>query len=403
MTIAINNQTSKLQSRWLALPWWGQVSLLWLGVLLVLNLIGLLATRILDLGAGYDPVIGVSPSGIPGIWARWDSPYYIDLANNGYEALPYAMGYFPLYPALISIVSRLTGLPLATSGMVIAQLAYLCAALLFYKLARQIRDDHSYAFRSVVFLILFPTSFFFFAIYAESLSLLFSILAIYLVMVSTPRYILSGLALSIASAARPVGWLVNVVLITEFIRRRDFGFWNFFKLGLALLLSISSILLFVYYLYTITGSFFSIPEATALWGRQWQIPFITYFLAFRNTFLISTLAQDWFLYVINWSDLIFTTFAIAMTGLALWRAWKGLFPWSLSLYLLFSVTFLLSYQGLDLVPLWGMTRWVGALFPLYLLLADLKPNSRLPQAIALVFGGLLVIMTAWWTTGRWIG
>src|SRR5690606_28456046 len=111
----IQTQAQKFRGVWVrlqAIPWWGQCVALWLGVLIGLTAVGLISVRLLDLREGYDPVIQVSPYGIPGIWARWDSPYYIDLANQGYAALPYAMGYFPLYPLLMRGISQATGLSL---------------------------------------------------------------------------------------------------------------------------------------------------------------------------------------------------------------------------------------------------------------------------------------------------
>jgi Gpi18-like mannosyltransferase len=385
------------------LPWWGQCVALWLATMFVLTAVGLVAVRVLDLREGYDPVIGVAPDSIPGIWARWDSPYYIDIANQGYEALPYAMGYFPLYPMLMAGLSRFSGMSLAMAGMLISQVSYLAAILLLYKLARLIRDEHGYAMRCVLYMVLFPSAFFFYAVYAESLSLAFSILAMYVVLRARPHYARAGLALGIASAARPVGWLLNLVPLIEFFRRRKFNLSSLASLGTGLALAVSGIVAFVLYLFLITCSFLAIPEAQSGWLRQWQYPWITLWKSVRLTVAGNDIASDWFLYAINWSDLLFTGSALAFTVVAIRWSWQQRFRWSLSIYLLVSMVFLLAQQGLETVPLWGMTRWVSALFPFYLILGGVTRRRIVQWGMAIGSGSLSMLFMAWWASGRWVG
>jgi Gpi18-like mannosyltransferase len=313
------------------------------------------------------------------------------------------MGYFPLYPMLIRGLSQLTGLPLALAGMLIAQLSYLGAILILYRLARLIRDEHAYAIRVVLSLLLFPSAFFFFAVYAEPLSLAFSLLAVYFALLPQAQYIYSGLALGIASAARPVGFLINLILMVEFVRRRKYSFGTFFKLGLGLFFSGLGVILFVWYLYTLTGSFRAIPEAQSAWLRQWQLPWVTLGKSVLYVLAGPGAASDWFSYEINGIDFFFTLLALGLTIVAVRRTLRGYYPWSLTVYMIVSLIFLLAQQGVGHVPLWGMTRWVAALFPIYLILGDLIQNKWIQWAIWLISGSLLVLFMAWWSTGRWVG
>jgi Gpi18-like mannosyltransferase len=151
---------------------------------------GLAGTVVLEPGQGIPPNLAVSARGIPGIWGRWDAGPYLAIATSGYEATleQNTLGFFPLYPLLVQALSRLTGLNPALAGMFIAQVSYLVAILLFYKLARLIHDDHGYAWRSTLFLTLFPTAFFYLALYAESLYLALAILTVYLLLRPRPHY-----------------------------------------------------------------------------------------------------------------------------------------------------------------------------------------------------------------------
>jgi Gpi18-like mannosyltransferase len=304
---------------------------------------------------------------------------------------------------LMAGLSRITGANPVMMGMLISHLSYLAAILLFYKLARLIRDDHAYAIRCVLYMLVFPSSFFFFAVYAESLSLALSILAVYLVIHAHPSYVQSGLALCLAAAARPVSWMLDIVPLVEFIRRRQFSLRSLLSLAVGLALSIAGIVLFVLHLYSITGTFLTIPQAQAKWQRQWELPWLTLWKSLRLAVPGNNITNDWFLYVINWSDLLFTLLALALTALALWWSFRRRFRWSLSIYLISSLAFLLSSQGVETVPLWGMTRWVAALFPIYLILGDLGQSRAAHRTIALVSGSLLLLFTAWWTSGRWVG
>ncbi len=389
----------------LPVPWWGDCFALWLTVLLILSGVGLWGTRVLEPGEGIPPNLGVAADSIPGIWARWDSSYYLTVATNGYQnALEeHTLGFFPLYPLLINGLAHLSHLKPAVAGMVIAQFSYLVAILLFYKVARLIRDDHQYAMRCTLFLVLFPTSFFYLAIYAESLYLALAILTVYLLLRPRPRFILSGITCGLASLARPVGWLFNLVTLVEWSRGRLFRWRTLLIVGVALSLSVVGVVLYVIYAYTLTGSWLAIPETQALWQRQWQLPWQTYGQSIAYALWGNGIANDWFLYAINWVDLCFTTLAIGLTIAAAWQAYRHKsFPWSLVVYLTISILFLLAQRGPDVVPLWGMARWVGALFPLYLVLGNTIHNKTIQVLSLLASGGLLIVATLWWTSGRWV-
>jgi Gpi18-like mannosyltransferase len=389
--------------RYADLPWWVICVAVWLAAVLLLTAAALAGAQIGELREGYDPVIGVSPRGIPGVWARWDSPYYVDIAKQGYEALPLAHGFFPVYPLLMAAVVRLTGIGPTLAGMLIAQLSYLACLLLLYKTARRIRDEHGYAVRCVLAMALFPTSFFFLAVYAESFALAFSLLATLLLLRHPPAYVSAGVALGVAGATRPVGWLLIVVLLVESLRHVRAGGGSYRRPGIALLLSVSGIVAFVVYLFAITGTFLAIPRAQAHWWRQWEYPWTTLFDSFRVVLAGTGVPGDWFLGVINAVDLGFTLLALGAAATALAWSMRGRFPWSLSAYLVASLLFLLSLHGLAQVPLWGMSRWVAPLFPLYLVAGGFRLGPPVGRVLPLACAAVLLLSTAWWASGRWAG
>src|SRR5919109_1068584 len=47
---------------------------------------------------------GGSSDGVVSIWARWDSLWYLGIANSGYDFNADSVAFFPLYPLLSRIV-----------------------------------------------------------------------------------------------------------------------------------------------------------------------------------------------------------------------------------------------------------------------------------------------------------
>jgi len=383
--------------------WWVQCILLWLAVFIFLNVAGLIGSRILELGEGAVGTDLTSLCFVPGIWMRWDSNHYLGVARDGYINHPGAAGFFPLYPLLIYFLHKVARVDITVGALVVSNLSFLFACLILYKIARIIKDEHLFALRSVLAMLVFPTSFFYFAIYAESLYLAFALLGVYLVIKDPERFIVGGLALGLASIARPVGWLVDIVMVVVFFQKRNFNLKNWFSLGIGGLLSISGILLYIYYLYLVLGSFMAIPNAQAAWPRHWDFPWDTYYEGLKILASPSLIRENWFAYAMNAMDFLFTSFAVVVIVISFLRAKQGNYPWSLFIYSIFALLFFLSSQNELPSPLWGMSRWVGSLFSLFFVLGNMLKNKKMQTLYFMGSSLLLVFFTVWWTSGRWIG
>jgi hypothetical protein len=395
--------------------WWAECIGLWLATLLVLTIVGMLTVRLAmprDMGEGYVQWAQIAPETPPGLWLRWDANYYLVIAREGYATHADMCGFFPLYPSLIGLLSGATGCSVALSGMLIAQLSYLVAILGFYKLARLVKDNHVFAMWCTAFLVLFPSAFFFYALYAESLYLACAVWGAYLILRARPRYARSGLLLAFASLARPVGWLLSVIVAGEYwIRRKSDWPLSLWRTLLTLAVAASGTVVVVAFLYSVTRSLTAITDAQALWERHWNWPWMTVGISIEIALSGGRTPGNWFLYVINWADLLVTLFALGLTGIAIDRSIRGRLQWSLTLYLIISLAFTLSSEGphftseslLDVVPLWGMIRWAAALFPLFLVLGDLFKNGKARWAAISLSAALMIACAAWWMTGRWIG
>jgi len=113
-----------------------------------------------------------SVGGVFAIWQRWDALQYLKIAENGYTAVGddrFLIVFFPFYPLLVSVFSFLTGNYLVAAFFVTA-IASIALGLVFREL---VKLDHSetIAQLSVLFLFIFPTSYFLHIPYTESLFL----------------------------------------------------------------------------------------------------------------------------------------------------------------------------------------------------------------------------------------
>jgi hypothetical protein len=106
-------------------------------------------------------------------WSRWDAAWYVGIATYGYASLQ-STAFFPLLPLLMHGVAPLVGGNVYVAGMVVANVSYLVALVGIGVLVPQ-RYDVATARRTMLYLTCFPTGFFFFAAYTESLFLALTI------------------------------------------------------------------------------------------------------------------------------------------------------------------------------------------------------------------------------------
>ncbi|MBL8115325.1 MAG: hypothetical protein JNK60_20755 [Acidobacteria bacterium] len=153
---------------------------------------------------------------------RWDSGWYVPLAERGYEKVPERQGqqtnhaFFPLYPLLVRVLTRATGLETSHAGNVVSGLAFLGLLPLFAAFVRS-RFGAERVGPAVAVFLLFPTSFFFAAVYTESLVVLLSLGAVLLVEKDRP---FASAALGfLAGLTRVSGLLLGPYLFLASLRR----------------------------------------------------------------------------------------------------------------------------------------------------------------------------------------
>jgi hypothetical protein len=190
---------------WRAL--WISRLLVWAAAIVAVLLFGL-SPRAAD----FDPSGLTTPFGATGDvlaapLGRWDSVWYMAIASGGYgdgarEA------FFPLYPLLVKVA----GAPLHSTlvGGALLSTALLGVALVLLHRLVALDYERAVARNAVLVTALFPMSFFFSAVYSESLFLCVSIGAVYAA--RRERWAWAGALGALAATTRSAGVLLLVPL-----------------------------------------------------------------------------------------------------------------------------------------------------------------------------------------------
>ncbi|QQG42224.1 MAG: hypothetical protein HYV90_02810 [Candidatus Woesebacteria bacterium] len=165
------------------------------------------------------------------VWGfgNFDGVHYLRIAQDGYLA-QYSQAFFPLFPILIRFFSiifpRVVNLDTVFftdpaffySGIILSNLFFLAALYILFKLIN-IDFKKEIAFYTVIFLLVFPTSFFFGSIYTESLFLLLTVSSIYFI--RKGNFFWGAILISLATITRITGVLLIPLYLIEVFQSRN--------------------------------------------------------------------------------------------------------------------------------------------------------------------------------------
>lgn len=329
-----------------------------------------------------------------------DSLWIITIAHDGYEKEPFnttaqhTWAFFPLYPLLLRGASKVTGeLPL--TGIAISNVFLLLALILLYKTALEFGCDAAAAERTVLYVALFPVSYFFSLAQTESLFLLLTVASLY--WARKQAWWLAGIGGSLASATRFAGVFLLVPLGVIYWqsyrafelasgpgnkRGEQAGDWVRRRIRTnagALLLVPLGLFAYMFYLKSITGNALAFSDIQVAWGHSpgffWR-PLLTYL---SDPLRVSA----------GW-DFRLLNFAAAVAALVCAVVLLKRREWALGSYALLSMLVPMSYQPL----LQSFARYVMVIFPVFFVLARAGRSARVDHVIRAVFVGLLCLMTA---------
>src|SRR5207249_4086157 len=164
------------------------------------------------------PVKPVDITALLTSWNRWDAANYTRIAQFGYQTI-FDTAFFPLFPWLIKGIASLLGNHgYVYIGMLLSNLALLGTLFVLYQIAADALGDQV-GRRTLLYLCIFPTAFFFFAAYNESLFLLLT--ASSFLAMRRQKWWLAGILGLFAALTRSVGILLVIPFLYELWITRD--------------------------------------------------------------------------------------------------------------------------------------------------------------------------------------
>ncbi|GAC1359618.1 MAG: hypothetical protein NVSMB44_09730 [Ktedonobacteraceae bacterium] len=148
-------------------------------------------------------------------WYHWDTPRYLTIATQGYIDQSYT-GFFPLYPTIVRTFATITHRDVLTIGILVANLSFFAALVVFYKLV-EYEFERETAARGILYLAILPSALLSFAAYNTSTLLFLLLFCFYLL--RRGRWWTAGLVGMLAALTDLMGILLFFVFICEFLRQ----------------------------------------------------------------------------------------------------------------------------------------------------------------------------------------
>ncbi len=371
----------------------------------------------------HDQIFGqltTTPITILDVFTRWDGMHYNSIAIDGYGVYnENNIAFFPLYPFIMRILYKLTGVMPVYWGLIVSRLSYLASMILLYDLTSLDYDEET-SYTTVLYMTVFPASFYFISLYTEALFLLFILLSF--TCFRKERYLCGAFFAMLSTALRSVGIFMIPVLLSEYLLKNKWEIKSLWKkiredakTGVAislkpvfsLLIIPLGLLMFMFYCGLREGNILAFSSAQKAYMRFLKFPTVSLWVTAKNsvgflwsvfkTFFIENAHIDssldlklGFAFI---KELLFGTF---FTGIIVMMFKKVRPSYWLYTILMFIVPFSTAVgdEGLS-----GMPRYVLILFPVFVFMASMRKCKKFNYtylSLSIVLGIVLMSLFSCW-------
>ncbi|MEO5577290.1 MAG: mannosyltransferase family protein [Gaiellaceae bacterium] len=333
--------------------------------------------------------------------AQWDARWFLQIALHGYEEVPQAAAFFPVYPAVVHGVAWATG-SILVAGVLVSLASGAVGAWLLAQIARPLLGARG-AHDAVLYLALYPVGFVLTSLYSEGLFLALAAGSFLAAMRGRP--LLAGVLGGFATGTRLIGLALLPALAILLWRGRDPH--SLVRLAPLLLLP-AAVGLYALYLNETIGDPWAFTSAQADWNREASA--LGPLEGIKDAILSSGRGTRHLLDLpaggpgneqrVGLWNLSHLALLVA-AGWLTWVAWRRLGP-AFGAYSVATLAIALSAPA-EGFPLVSLPRFLLADFPLFLALASLtleRPRAR--DAVLAAFAALGAVAAAAFARGIWI-
>jgi hypothetical protein len=361
---------------------------IWAAIFFIRHLIPPESSLSSDFYFTVTPLLHGLDGALLGMWQRWDGIHYQVIAESGYNQIESV--YFPAYPFLARTLSQVTGLPVMVFLLFISALAAFFCLVLIYQITSSLLPQPSAPRQAMLGLLLFPTSFFLFAAYPQSLALLWILLAYQ--QAQHQHWLAASLAGLLAGLTHgtvvPLAAMLAVQAI-QVLRGQKFS------LRWPALLSVPIMPLLglgIFLAWRERMGYLILSPAQYQWPRVFSFPWDT--LWADVLYLFNHMPPEWF-----------ALFNAALLILAVIASIWGLrhLPLALNVYQLGLLIFILSSRVMGTDPLISFNRLILIQFPFFIAVGALPLNAF--RSRALITGALTacLFVSALFFMWHWVG
>jgi hypothetical protein len=336
--------------------------------------------------------------------ARWDTGWYLTIANEGYQYFPNAgsdyqqnIAFFPAFPMSMRYLSVVLGRQTLWTGVAISLVSFYLALAYFLRLARDLLKDEEKSVTAVTLLASYPFAVFFSAAYTEGLFLLTLMGAVYHFHKS--QLLPAALWGFVCGLTRPNGSLLSIVLalmavapMWDAVRWRPIlppppGWGAIIRRLLAAGSPGFGMLAFSAFIYQLTGNPFMWTIQNVAWGRVYRS--LDSLVSDRIGFIAS---NGLYSYASTQTIDFFYALAVLLALAAVWPVYRR-FGLPFAVFILITILPPMSAGGML-----SMGRVTSVLFPVFLWMGAAVPVRHRVAWIGLfaLLQGFVAVMFFTW-------
>lgn len=332
-------------------------------------------------------------------WNRWDTGHFTAIATNGYDAA-WRTAFFPLFPLLERGGAFLTGGPFR-AGLIISNLAELILLVVLYRLVWE-DFDQEHAFRTTLYLAVFPTAFFFVAAYNESLFLCLTLLSFYYM--RRGRWWVAGLFGLLASLTRSAGPLLLLPFVYEYLRQHSFKLKAIRFDVVSGALIPAGLGLFALYCYERFHDVLAFSHAQKIaWNREFHGPWhglIDSFLTIVRGGLHAALSFVTIHTVIDLSAGLLMLVLVVLGFIGPWKFSSDKRSYALYAAVVYLFSLMFPLAGGDMLG--ALSRYVLEIFPVFIVLAMMVKQQQTNLYYVMLSVSMLAFLLLQFLTGHWV-